>query len=197
MFNKEMPDVSDLPSSRQLARSTVIAAVVAVVLLLAVVLPAEHGVDPTGIGNALGLKRMGEVKQQLAAESQADAPGPGVQPQAPPVASPAAAPVAKTDEIVIVLKPDQAAEVKLRMDEGAKVVYEWSVQGGPVNHDTHGDGAGVSHSYSRGRQVQGDQGELVAKFEGKHGWFWRNRNSQDVTITLRSSGAYTEIKRVL
>lgn len=193
MFNKEMPDVSDLPSSRQLARSTVIAAVVAVVLLLAVVLPAEHGVDPTGIGNALGLKRMGEVKQQLAAESRADAPGPGVQPQAPPVASPAA----KTDEIVIVLKPDQGAEVKLQMDEGAKVVYEWSVQGGPVNHDTHGDGAGVSHSYSRGRQVQGDQGELVAKFAGKHGWFWRNRNPQDVTITLRSSGAYTEIKRVL
>lgn len=193
MFNKEMPDVSDLPSSRQLARSTVIAAVVAVVLLLAVVLPAEHGVDPTGIGNALGLKRMGEVKQQLAAESRADAPGPAVQPQAPPVASPAA----KTDEIVIVLKPDQGAEVKLQMDEGAKVVYEWSVQGGPVNHDTHGDGAGVSHSYSRGRQVQGDQGELVAKFAGKHGWFWRNRNPQDVTITLRSSGAYTEIKRVL
>ena len=29
------------------------------------------------------------------------------------------------------------------------------------------------------------------------GWFWRNRGKADVTVTLRTNGDYTEIKRVL
>jgi hypothetical protein len=32
---------------------------------------------------------------------------------------------------------------------------------------------------------------------GKHGWFWRNRTSSPVTITLKTSGAYGDIKRVM
>ena len=39
------------------------------------------------------------------------------------------------------------------------------------------------------------EGELVAAFDGSHGWFWRNRTDQDVKITLRTSGEYTEVKQ--
>ena len=57
------------PTSRQLIRSTAIAFVVAALLLVTCVLPAEYGVDPTGIGRLLGLTQMGEVKMALAEEA--------------------------------------------------------------------------------------------------------------------------------
>ena len=62
------------PSSpRRLARSTFIALLAAVFLLVTVVLPAEYGIDPTGVGRALGLTHMGEIKTRLAKEALADA----------------------------------------------------------------------------------------------------------------------------
>jgi hypothetical protein len=48
MYNSPIPSQAELPSSGQLIRSTVIAAVTAVALLVTIVLPAEYGVDPTG-----------------------------------------------------------------------------------------------------------------------------------------------------
>ncbi|NOT09175.1 MAG: hypothetical protein HOP28_13330 [Gemmatimonadales bacterium] len=62
------------PSSpRRLLRSTLIALAVAVLLLITVVLPAEYGIDPTGVGRIIGLTRMGEIKTRLAKEAAADA----------------------------------------------------------------------------------------------------------------------------
>jgi len=46
MYNTDIPSRAELPSTRQLIRSTIIAAVSAVVLLYTVVLPSEYGVDP-------------------------------------------------------------------------------------------------------------------------------------------------------
>ena len=53
-----------------------------------------------------------------------------------------------------------------------------------------------AHRYKKGREVASDSGTLTAACDGSHGWFWRNRGSRDVTITLKTNGAYTEIKRV-
>jgi threonine/homoserine efflux transporter RhtA len=61
------------PPARRLVRSTIVALVVAGLLLVAVVLPAEYGIDPTGVGRVLGLTRMGEIKTRLAKEAAADA----------------------------------------------------------------------------------------------------------------------------
>lgn len=63
MFNSQAPAPEDLPSSGQLLRSTVVAAAAAI--LVTVVLPSEYGIDPTGVGSALGLTEMGEIKIQL------------------------------------------------------------------------------------------------------------------------------------
>ncbi|MFW9616762.1 MAG: transmembrane anchor protein, partial [Aquabacterium sp.] len=73
MYNSDTPLRAELPSSKQLVRSTILAAISAVVLLVAVVLPAEYGIDPTGIGRVLRMTEMGDIKQQLAAEAAADA----------------------------------------------------------------------------------------------------------------------------
>ena len=65
MYNVKTPSLNELPSLEQLLRSTVIAAITAAVILVTIVLPAEYAIDPTGIGRALNLTQMGEIKQQL------------------------------------------------------------------------------------------------------------------------------------
>ncbi|WP_286979264.1 transmembrane anchor protein [Pseudomonas sp.] len=220
MFNTKLPTQSELPTSRQLLRSTVIAVGVAAALLVTVVMPSEYAIDPTGVGRVLGLTQMGEIKKTLAEEAAADAvaqpaAAPAVQAPAPaqaapqeqvaaaPVAEPAAAPepALKSDEVTVTLKPGEASEIKLEMLDKATVSYEWATNGVPVNHDTHGEPYngpnGYFHSYSKGKQVKGDKGEFTAIFDGTHGWFWRNRSNSDVTITLKTKGEYLSVKRVI
>jgi hypothetical protein len=45
-------------SNAGLAKATGIALLIAIVLLVFVVLPAEYGIDPTGFGGAIGLTRL-------------------------------------------------------------------------------------------------------------------------------------------
>jgi hypothetical protein len=213
MYNTNAPSRAELPTTRQLLRSTLIAAASAVVLLYTVVLPAEYGVAPTGIGKALGLTEMGEIKTRLAKEAAEDAAATVAAPPAAanPVASPGAvAPTAPPtvptvpatsgpnwrDEMSFTLTPGQGTEIKLKMKQGEKALYTWSVQGGVVNFDTHGDATGRSISYEKGRGIASDDGELIAAFTGNHGWFWRNRGQADVTVTLKTGGDYSDIKRV-
>ena len=214
-----------LPSSRKLARSTAIAAAVAGLLLITVVMPAEYGVDPTGVGRLLGLKEMGDIKVQLAKEAAADAeatraaasnapavgataPAASATPAAPTPAASAAAPSTapapsasvRTDEISVTLRPNEGKEVKLSMQQGARVNYSWSTDRGVVNYDTHADRTAPPaikyHGYAKGQGKRSDEGVLVSAFDGMHGWFWRNRTSQNVTVTLRTNGEYRALKRM-
>jgi len=210
MYNSK-PLNTDLPSSRQLLRSTIIAFIVAVVLLVTVVLPSEYAIDPTGVGRMLGLTEMGEIKGQLAEEAAADAArdaaaaaaGQPASSISSAASSPAATPAVDTtqwrDQMQVELAPGEGAEVKLSMTAGQKATFSWAAQGGVVNFDTHGDGGagGESTSYEKGRGVAADDGVLEAAFNGSHGWFWRNRGDSPVTITLRTAGDYTQIKRVM
>ncbi|MFW2358352.1 transmembrane anchor protein [Hydrogenophaga sp.] len=207
MYNSHTPLPEDLPSSRQLLRSTLLAVISAAVLLITVVLPAEYGIDPTGVGRVLRLTEMGEIKQQLAAEAEADAaappaaaaPAPAAKatPQTPAPVVEAAQAAPWRDEMRVTLTPGEGAEIKLRMREGDKAEYSWVVEGGAVNFDTHGDGGGRSISYEKGRGVPADDGALVAAFTGNHGWYWRNRGQADVTLVLRTRGTYSDIKRAI
>ena len=72
MYNSDIPTRSELPTTKQLLRSTLVAAVVAVALLFTTVLPAEYGIDPTGVGRMIGLTEMGKIKTQLEKEAEAD-----------------------------------------------------------------------------------------------------------------------------
>lgn len=223
MYNSDMPTRQELPSTAKLVRSTIIAAIVALILLVTVVMPAEYALDPTGAGRLLGLTEMGEIKQQLAEEAAADAaaqrvpvqpntevstPEPvepvvdaALAPEAEPIPEePAPAPATETewkDEVRFVLTPGQGTEFKLTMNQGAVARFSWVSEGGPLNFDTHGDGGGQSISYEKGRGVPEDEGKLEAAFTGNHGWFFRNRNNNDVTVVLRTGGEYGELKKML
>jgi len=224
MYNSDTPLRAELPSSKQLLRSTILAAISALALLIVVVLPAEYGVDPTGAGRVLRLTEMGDIKQQLAAEAAADAaaaaapaalsPTTGAAgiatasaAEVPVMAAVAATPKGPTqaaapkiewrDEIPLTLTPGEGTEIKLKMAQGAKAQYTWVVEGGEVNFDTHGDARGKSISYEKGRGVSSDAGVLEAAFTGNHGWYWRNRGQSNVKVILRTRGDYTEIKKMM
>ena len=236
-------------TSGGLIRSTILSGAAALGVLAVVYLPAEYGMDPTGFGAVLGLTEMGQIKQQLYAEAEADAaaapvvldpavmarldrieaqladiaaivgadvlrdggvtPAPvEAAPEAAPESAPEAAPEVAAaeptepaaagpdwrDEVSYTLPPGEGIEVKLVMQEGQTARFEWTANGGVVNYDTHGDGSGQKVSYEQGRAVPEQSGELTAAFTGNHGWFWRNRTDAPVTVTLRTSGDYAEMK---
>lgn len=208
MYNNDIPPRAELPSKGQLVRSTGIAMVIAAALLVTVVLPAEYGFDPTGVGQTIGLTEMGKIKTSLAAEAEADKlavpqPLPVVAPTSLISTAKPATEVASTrsDVMSVTLKPGAATEVKMAMTKGAKVSYVWQVKGGLVNHDTHGDPlngpANIYHGYSKAKQVASDTGEITAAFDGNHGWFWRNRGDADVTVTVKATGQYQSIKKMM
>lgn len=195
------PTQSPMPpraSRQRLLRSTAIALAVAAVLLTTVVLPAEYGIDPTGVGRVIGLTEMGEIKMQLARELE-EADAAELVPAPAPSAATARPPAdAETEarELQVTLAPNQGKELKLVMTQGSRTSYRWTTNRGVVNYDIHGDNAGAGRSYfgyGKGTGVASDEGTLTAEFDGNHGWFWRNRTPDSVTITLTVQGGYREI----
>jgi len=195
------PDM--LPSSRTLLRSTFAALVVAATLLVTVVLPAEYAVDPTGIGRVLGLTEMGRIKMALARETQealaveqALVPGAADPRGVLHVVTPGAE---WRDSMTVTLAPGKGIELKLAMRANQRATYAWRASSPDVTYNAHGEPPnapkGFSHSYARGISG-GEQGDLVAAFDGLHGWFWRNRSDGIVTITLTTRGEYQDLREI-
>lgn len=211
MYNAEIPKDIELPSSKKLIKSTAIAAVSAVIVLVTCVMPAEYPIDPTGMGKVLGLTKMGEIKQSLTEESEnginaAQAVN-SVEQISVETSTQTATdnaqmimPAINKESISIELKPGQATEVKLTMPQSASVNFDWKAVGGGLNYDTHGDPVnapkGFYHGYGKGKNETTQQGVLKAAFDGKHGWFWRNRTENPVTVTLLVEGQFSEMKKV-
>ena len=199
----EKPDPALLPAPKQLRRSTIAAVIGAAFIGVGVYLPAEYGIDPTGVGNVLGLTEMGEIKQQLAAEAAEDELIHGGGDQSSSLVDDilglfvgaAHAQEVWTDTVTFTLAPDAATEVKLVMAEGDVAEYAWVAEGGRINFDLHAHGDGQSIDYDRGRGATDGAGSIEAPFPGEHGWFWRNRDDSDVTVSLQLRGAYTEVVR--
>ena len=205
MFNSQMPRLDDLPTSRQLLRSTALAAVAAAGLLVAVILPAEYGIDPIGTGSALGLTPMGEMKRDQAADAAAaslasgDDTGDLTLDEAP--AAPVDGPVAgaQQGEVTLTLAPDEGTEVKATMRARSELQYEWRTDGAVVNFELHGEefgaAAGEYTSYEKGKSAA-KGGTFRAPFEGTHGWFWRNRTGQPVKIIVKATGAFQKFEQI-
>ena len=202
MFNVKQPTEKDLPTSAQLLKSTIIAIIMIVILFVMVILPAEYGTDPTGVGKLLGLKEMGDIKMSLLEESQNES----LQESEPfsifsdSVEAEKISDTINEDEVEITIEPGKAIEIKLEMKIGDLVQYEWRTIKGGLNYNLHGDGykgSKKSINYKKGRMVPSDSGELKAEFDGYHGWFWRNREKFSVTVILQTSGDYIRIKQML
>jgi hypothetical protein len=195
------------PSGKSLALGVLAAAVIAAVLLVVAVLPAEYGIDPTGAGRALGLAALRAPTRALVVKdvlggnegvSQVEVPDPG---QPVPLPNPAVhqnqdAP-AETRTLEITLPAEGETEIKALLKESKVIVYSWHTDRGAVYCDTHGhDPEADSESFVRYREDQEGSnvsGSLVAPFSGEHGWYWLNYNDFPVKITLTVTGFFDDI----
>jgi hypothetical protein len=179
-----------LPTLPQLGKATAVALAAAAAILVGAVLPAEYGIDPIGIGGALGLTRMTAAR-----------PAPDVA----PAAAAGAATVARTahalrsDDMRITLQPGEGAEVKAEIRKGEQFVFSWTSEGGPVKSDMHGEPLHAKPNefttYWKVAQQSEGRGSFVAPFDGIHGWFWRNKGSAPVTIRVQVSGFHDRLFR--
>lgn len=178
---------------------------IAAVLLVSAVLPAEYGIDPTGIGRVIGLTHMGDRKKAESASLVLEARA-GTLPQAAvatkgaPADQPAmtsALPL-RFDEIEVNLAPGGEVEYKALLAEGELMSFTWDASGAKVTFDFHGEPsagpAGAFTSFHKG-VASNSGGSLRAPFAGTHGWWWKNSTQGNVVIKLRASGFYSSIKR--
>jgi hypothetical protein len=201
-----------LPSAGQLLKMTGLAIAIATVVLFTMVLPAEYGIDPTGIGKRLGLASLsaGPAAQPAAPAKPAAEPSEGAErpinlSEAPELELGGLGRVWKaprpyrSDELSLTLRPNEGAEIKASMEQGERFVFSWVAEGGAVNFDMHGERLGAKSdeftSYWKGSKASSGHGEFQAPFPGTHGWYWRNRGAQPVTIKVKTSGFYEKLYR--
>jgi len=185
-------------------RGLLVAALAALAILITVVLPAERGYDPTGIGKALGLMKMAEQRTAAAAtiedvtggnENLVAAEGATSMDPLPlrnPAVHQSETTEPRTETIKVTLGFDEKTEIKAQLGKAKAILYSWSVEGGQVYVDFHGHDPAKGDAYwvryKEADGVTGDNGSLVAPFPGEHGWFWLNVSETPVTITLTVTG---------
>lgn len=195
-----------LPTLPQLGKATGIALATAALILAVAVLPAEYGIDPLGAGKLLGLTKLNggakgapDVAPPGAAAGATGAGGTlaASTAAAPPVTRSAAA--LRSDEMSVTLQPGEGAEIKALMRKGEHFVFSWATDGAPVKADMHGEPehakANEFTTYWKEPRQTGAQGTFTAGFDGIHGWFWRNKGAQPVTIKVKVSGFHEKLYR--
>jgi len=177
----------------RIAFAAACAMLVAGVLLMAAILPAEYGVDPLGTGKRLGLTSLAQANAPAAAgAAAAEAPPPESLEPVRPGANTAQTIPLKQDMVTFKLGPFEGIEYKYRMEKGAGMVYSWTSTG-KVRFDFHGEPQGAPKGYAESYEMAEGQkasGSFFAPTTGIHGWFWENLSTDDITVTLTSTGFY-------
>jgi hypothetical protein len=194
-----------MQSTKALINASVMAMLLAIVILFAAVLPAEYGIDPTGLGKKMGLVALSEVAQKPSRASAENCNKP-TQNVAESTAKPVVAdpnsgirpldvskPIQWKDSVKIVVPPKKGLEYKFAMQKGAVLEYSWLTDGASIYFDFHGEPKGATDGYFKSYLDIMDsesKGILTAPFEGVHGWYWENETGNPVTIQLRTRGNY-------
>lgn len=181
------------PSRRRLLTATAATLALAMLVVLAFVLPAEYGRDPLGVGRLTGVARLWAPADETV-DARAGAPLAREYQQA-----------LRSDVVEIPLggflagAQNSELEYKVRMREGASLVYAWEVTGATeprdFRFDQHGHttpAAGRPMQVVTFRQGSGlsQQGAITAPFDGIQGWQFSNAGDGPVVVRLRLSGFY-------
>ena len=161
---------STTPSPRKIAWASAAAFVVAVLVVVGAVLPAEYGLDPIGTGGAFGLVALSRVQ---------------------PIASEDAEYM--TDMVELELAPTEWVESTYELEEGSSMLFSWKASG-VVSYNFHSAPDGSPPGYAESFDAQESDrahGAYTAPFTGVHGWYWENQGADYVTIQLTTAGFYT------
>jgi hypothetical protein len=202
----------EAPSRQQILKATGLAALVATVIFVTVVMPAEIGKDPLHTGALLGLMNLSKA----AGDGAATAPVTIDATPAAPVREAGGegeAPVIKgtfvgqpnrykIDSRELKLGPGEGMEIKYHMQKGAGMVYSWTANR-KVLYELHGEpdvkpeGAGEDYfeSYDKDDATGKSEshGTFTSPSTGIQGWFWDNESGGPVTVKLVTSGFYDYI----
>ena len=77
--------------------------------------------------------------------------------------------------------------------KGSKLEYLWETNGIELFYDFHGEPTGDKTGYFKSFKKSTESkssGELIASFDGTHGWYWRNNSPSGIDIILRVNGDY-------
>lgn len=204
------------PSKNTLLQGGLVALTVAFAVTLLFVLPAEYGVDPTGIGEKLGLLDLAEVEESASVDPyvatrvvQGSYPGipddfdfwePEVLGE--PFSRPQLSPF-KTDTLSIKLDVGEQVEYKAVMQQGDALVYSWKADSETVYFDFHADPGEAAEGYPDQYFIRYQEGEeneaagsIVAPFAGYHGWYWLNIENDPIEISLEVRGFYDRIEEL-
>lgn len=189
----ELPSPMPQPASlATLGRTTAVALVVAAVILVTTVLPAEYAIDPLSTGRWLGLTEI--ASPMVDAVEMTRTAGAALKPvQAGRVATYPG--TFSYDVYEVQLEPFEYVEYKYQLEQDATMMFSWTATA-PVTQDFHGErssageGEAAEESYDK-QDRQGADGAFTAPFAGIHGWFWENPNADPVTVRLTTSGFYS------
>ncbi|KGJ90352.1 hypothetical protein [Colwellia psychrerythraea] len=159
-------------TSRSLIKATTLSFVVAMITLVLFILPAEYNIDPTGVGQKLGLTVFNDEGTKPLVTQASD----GGQ-----------------DTAILIVPAGKGIEYKLDMKKFQKATYEWVTDGGDLYVDLHGEPKGDTTGYFESYTIAtADEmkGSFTAPFDGSHGWYWKNKSEKDITIQLIFSGDY-------
>ncbi len=205
------------PSRKNLLKGTGLALVVAVVVTVLFILPAEYGIDPTGVGAHLGLLDLtsdAEIPESSTATSiTIEGTWPGIPDEfdfyEPDVLgdpySRSQDARFRSDTLTIELDVGEQTEYKAIMNQGDALIYHWRLSGGTtVYTDFHADPGENAEGYPDRYYIRYAEsetpehsGSLVAPFDGNHGWYWLNIEEQPITITLEVHGFYERIEELM
>lgn len=213
------------PSSGSLFKSAFFTLLGAVIVTALFIMPAEYGVDPTGVGTRLGLTDLdaGDTEaDSLPASVSAGGTTPklvaGSFPTAPAEAdfdyydpevlgdpfSRSHTAEFRTTTMEIALDEFEQVEVKAVMKQGDAFVYSWKmIEGETVYTDFHADPLHVDQYPDRYwlRYAESEEpfasGSLVAPFDGNHGWYWMNIEENPVKIVLEVRGYYESLEEIM
>jgi hypothetical protein len=203
------------PAKTTLLRGGLVALLIAFAATFLFVLPAEYGVDPTGVGAKLGLLELAASDESAADPYAATRIVQGTFPGVPEefdfwepevLGDPYARTQATTfrsDVLTVRLDVGEQVEYKALLKQGDALVYHWKLAQGIVYYDFHADPGDAAEGYPdqyfiryREGEEAASAGSLVAPFDGNHGWYWLNIEDEPIEITLTVHGFYDRIEEL-
>jgi hypothetical protein len=194
----------------QILKATLGALILGILLFVIAVLPAEYGSDPLGTGKLLGFSRLYRPNDPVStiggSAPQAYPPlkleelgsGPDVpMPKEAQNPAPARQFEQRQDSITILIPAGKGLEYKMNILKYGTVKYEWITGQGILYFDFHGEVKEANpskdvffESYTAAYS-NNMIGTFLAPFEGRHGWYFKNKGETDIVVSLRLSGQYT------
>ncbi|MFT5664674.1 MAG: hypothetical protein ACI9JR_002076 [Gammaproteobacteria bacterium] len=178
LTNKKEKTMQHTVSSNTLIKAALSATVLAGIILVTLILPAEYNIDPTGLGQKIGVT---VLAQTIAPEVQK---------------SPTVAGSVEFQTIEVIVPAGRGVEYKFEMQQFEKMTYEWITDGAALFFDLHGEPEGDTSGYYESYVIATSaemKGSFTAPFAGSHGWYWKNTSTQAVTVKLLVKGQYKVI----